>query len=55
MFVIGTPTKMVSDYLICIGTLARLLKNSDLRDDLMRAPTAIRIVEILKSAASAAR
>lgn len=54
IFVIGTPRRMVSDYLVCIGALARLLKKSDLREDLRRAPTALRFVEILQAAASPA-
>lgn len=52
IILIGTPKAMVSDYLVCIGTLARLLKNSDLREDLLRATTARQFVEILQSAAS---
>lgn len=52
IFLIGTPKPMVGDYLVCIGALARLMKNSDLREDLMRAASARQLVEILKTAAS---
>lgn len=51
IFVIGTPQRMVSDYLVWIGALARLLKNSDLREDLLRAGNATQLVEILQNAA----
>ncbi len=52
IFVIGTPRRMVSDYLVCIGALARLVKKNELRQDLIREPRAAGMVEILQSAAA---
>ncbi len=34
LFVIGTPKRMVADYLTIVGSLARLLKDSEVRDQL---------------------
>lgn len=39
IFVIGTPKKMVTDYLAVVGAMARLLKEPDLRTKLMEAKT----------------
>ncbi len=40
ILVIGVPQQMVNDYLICVGALARLLKNSETREALLGASTA---------------
>jgi mannitol/fructose-specific phosphotransferase system IIA component (Ntr-type) len=37
IFVIGVPQQLVNDYLICVGTLARLVKNDATRSALLRA------------------
>ena len=37
IFVIGTPKRMVTDYLATVGALARLLKEENLRQKLMAA------------------
>jgi mannitol/fructose-specific phosphotransferase system IIA component (Ntr-type) len=37
IFVIGTPKRMVTDYLSVVGGLARLLKDPATRDSLMAA------------------
>jgi mannitol/fructose-specific phosphotransferase system IIA component (Ntr-type) len=50
IFVIGVPQRLVNDYLICVGTLARLLKDESIRAALMRAKTAAQFVDILKNA-----
>lgn len=40
IFVIGTPTDSVREYLALVGTLTRLLRNAAIRDQLLRAETA---------------
>ncbi len=50
IFVIGVPQRLVNDYLICVGTLARLLKDESIRAALMRAKTPAQFVDILKNA-----
>jgi mannitol/fructose-specific phosphotransferase system IIA component (Ntr-type) len=49
IFVIGVPQRLVNDYLICVGTLARLLQDDDTRAALMRAKTAAAFVNRLRS------
>lgn len=39
IFVIGTPKRMVTDYLSVVGGLARLLKDALTREHLISAPT----------------
>ena len=39
IFVIGVPERLVNDYLICVGTLARLAKDDATRSALLRAQT----------------
>src|SRR5438552_6519004 len=39
IFLIGVPQRLVNDYLICVGALARLLKNDVLRARLLTAAT----------------
>jgi mannitol/fructose-specific phosphotransferase system IIA component (Ntr-type) len=48
IFVIAVPQRLVSDYLICVGTLARLLKDDVVRNRLVNADTAEQFVEILR-------
>jgi len=50
IFVIGTPKKSVADYLVCVGTLARLLRNAESMRQLMRAGTAAEFAQILRTA-----
>jgi mannitol/fructose-specific phosphotransferase system IIA component (Ntr-type) len=40
IFLIGVPQRLVNDYLICLGTLARVLKDDAVREALMGAQTA---------------
>ena len=40
IFVIGTPREKVSDYLVAVGTLARLLRTDKVRTALVKAATA---------------
>ena len=39
IFVIGVPQRLINDYLICVGTLARLLKDDVTRAALLHAET----------------
>ena len=39
IFVIGVPERLVNDYLICLGTLARLVKDDATRTALLGAQT----------------
>lgn len=47
IFVIGVPERLLSDYLICLGTLARLLKDDAIRSALFQAETSREFVEAL--------
>src|SRR5271170_6489572 len=52
IFLIGTPKQMVTDYLRVVGTLARLLRQDDLRRSLLDAPDAATFIKIIESAES---
>ena len=39
IFVIGVPQQLVNDYLICVGTLARLVRDDAIRSTLLRVET----------------
>ena len=39
IFLIGVPRQLVNDYLICVGTLARLVKDDAIRSTLLNAQT----------------
>jgi mannitol/fructose-specific phosphotransferase system IIA component (Ntr-type) len=39
IFVIGVPERMLSDYLVCVGTLARLVKDETIRSKLFNVET----------------
>ena len=47
IFVIGVPERLVSDYLICVGTLARLVKNEAIRSRLLSAETSHEFIDAL--------
>ena len=47
IFVIGVPERMLSDYLVCVGTLARLVKDETIRSRLLNAETPHEFVETL--------
>ncbi len=49
IFVIGVPTRMVTDYLVCVGALARLTKNAETRRALLEAENAADLIEILRA------
>jgi mannitol/fructose-specific phosphotransferase system IIA component (Ntr-type) len=47
IFVIGVPERLLSDYLICVGTLARLVKDDAIRSTLLNAETPREFVDAL--------
>ena len=47
IFVIGVPERMLSDYLVCVGTLARLGKDEAIRSRLLNAQTPREFIEAL--------
>ena len=47
IFVIGVPERMLSDYLVCVGTLARLGKDDTIRSRLLSAETPREFIEAL--------
>jgi mannitol/fructose-specific phosphotransferase system IIA component (Ntr-type) len=47
IFVIGVPERLLSDYLVCVGTLARLVKDETIRSRLMKADTPYQFIEAL--------
>jgi mannitol/fructose-specific phosphotransferase system IIA component (Ntr-type) len=47
IFVIGVPERLLSDYLVCVGTLARLVKDETIRSRLVNADTPREFVEAL--------
>jgi mannitol/fructose-specific phosphotransferase system IIA component (Ntr-type) len=47
IFVIGVPERLLGDYLICVGTLARLVKDRTIRSKLLNAETPREFIEAL--------
>ena len=47
VFVIGVPERLLSDYLVCVGTLARLVKDETTRSRLLNAQTSHEFIETL--------
>src|SRR4029453_15747907 len=47
IFVIGVPERLLSDYLVCVGTLARLVKDKTIRSRLLNAETPREFIEAL--------
>jgi mannitol/fructose-specific phosphotransferase system IIA component (Ntr-type) len=47
IFVIGVPERLLSDYLVCVGTLARLGKDQTIRSRLLDAETPREFIEAL--------
>jgi mannitol/fructose-specific phosphotransferase system IIA component (Ntr-type) len=47
IFVIGVPERLLGDYLICVGTLARLVKDEEIRSILLNADTAREFIDAL--------
>jgi mannitol/fructose-specific phosphotransferase system IIA component (Ntr-type) len=51
IFLFGVPKQMVTDYLVCVGAVARVVKNKAKRDALMAAATAEDFAEQLREGA----
>ena len=47
IFVIGVPERLVNDYLICVGTLVRLVRDDAIRSALLHAQTPRDFVDVL--------
>ena len=52
VFLIGTPKRMVTEYLRVVGNLARLLRQDALRAQLLTAPDAASFIQLLDVAES---
>lgn len=52
IFVVAVPQRLVNDYLVLVGTLARITKNEQQREALLAAATPAEFIETLRSAAS---
>jgi mannitol/fructose-specific phosphotransferase system IIA component (Ntr-type) len=47
IFVIAVPERLVGDYLICVGALARLVKDETIRSTLLNAATPREFIDAL--------
>ena len=47
IFVIGVPERLLNDYLICVGTLARIVKHDAIRSRLLSAESARQFIDVL--------
>src|SRR5690349_25135399 len=47
IFVIGVPERLVNDYLICVGTLVRLVKDDAIRTALLESETPRQFLDAL--------
>jgi fructose PTS system EIIBC or EIIC component len=47
IFVVGVPERLVTDYLICVGTIVRLLKDDATRTTLLEAETPHQFIDAL--------
>jgi mannitol/fructose-specific phosphotransferase system IIA component (Ntr-type) len=47
MFVIGVPERLLNDYLVCVGTLVRLVRDDAIRSTLLNAETAREFIDAL--------
>jgi mannitol/fructose-specific phosphotransferase system IIA component (Ntr-type) len=50
IFLVGVPQRMVTDYLVCLGALARAVKEKSQREALMAATTAEEFVGLIRAA-----
>jgi mannitol/fructose-specific phosphotransferase system IIA component (Ntr-type) len=48
IFLVGVPQQMVTTYLVCVGALARVVKDKARRDALMAAGTGEEFVELMR-------
>jgi mannitol/fructose-specific phosphotransferase system IIA component (Ntr-type) len=49
IFLVGVPQRLVSDYLVVLGGLARLLKDEEVRHRLLHAETPGQLLDILRT------
>ena len=49
IFVIGVPERLLNDYLICVGTLARIVKEDAIRSRLLEVETTREFVDVIFS------
>jgi|SRR2546423_1768398 PTS system nitrogen regulatory IIA component len=47
IFVIGVPERLVNDYLICVGTLVRLVRDDTIRSALLHTQTPAEFIDAL--------
>src|SRR5205807_8894603 len=52
VFVVAVPQRLVNDYLVLVGALARITRNEQELHALLAAATAVAFIETLRSAAS---
>lgn len=52
IFLLGTPKQMVTEYLRIVGNLARMLRQDDVRQRLLDAPTPAEFIKALEEAES---
>jgi mannitol/fructose-specific phosphotransferase system IIA component (Ntr-type) len=50
IFVIGVPERLLNDYLVCVGTLARLVKNDAIRSRLLQTDAPREFIDALTAA-----
>jgi len=50
IFLFGVPKQMVTAYLVCVGAVARVVKDKAKRDALLAVPTAEEFIEHLRTA-----
>jgi len=50
IFVIGVPERLVNDYLICVGTLVRLVRDDTIRSGILHAQTPREFIDTLTAA-----
>lgn len=48
IFLVGVPQRMVTDYLVCVGALARAVRDKPRREALMAATTEEEFVELIR-------
>lgn len=51
IFVLGVPERFVTEYLVCVGTIARVVKPKERRAALMNAASAEEITDVLRAGA----
>ena len=49
IFVIGVPQQLINDYLVCVGTLARIVSDEVTRTALLEAETPRNFIDVLKA------